>query len=160
MAGDAAIAADKVVYWDDTNNKVSETAAGKVFGVTVTACTGDAATCQVLHNPGASNGSLPIVAVAAAGSAQGSAAALTAGATNVVSAADGTKGVILPAAVAGLYVEVYSSVATHGLPIYPATGDDINDGSANAAITIEGKTLAILRAIDTSTWVATFTANS
>ena len=42
-----------------------------------------------------------IDAVAAAGSAQNDAAELT-GVVNVVSAADGTKGVILPAAAAGL----------------------------------------------------------
>jgi predicted RecA/RadA family phage recombinase len=161
VAGDAAIAADKVVRWDDTNNKVSETAVGTVVGRTVTACAEDAALCAVIHDPGAVSGdSLPVVAVAAAGSAQGDAAALTGSAVNVVSAADGTKGVILPAVTAGAYVEVYTSVATNGLKIYPATGDDINDGSANAAITIEGKTHAIFRGLDTSTWAAVFTANT
>ena len=52
---------------------------------------------------------------------------------NVVTGADGTKGVILPAAIAGIQVDVYSSVATNGLKIYPASGDDINDGTANAS---------------------------
>jgi hypothetical protein len=52
--GDGAIGADKKVYWDDTNNKVTLTATNnKVFGVTVTACSGDGSTCVVRHDPAA-----------------------------------------------------------------------------------------------------------
>lgn len=52
--GDAAIAADKKVYWDASAGKVTETATGhKVFGVTVTACSGDDSTCRVRHDPSA-----------------------------------------------------------------------------------------------------------
>ncbi len=97
--------------------------------------------------------------VAAAGSAQGDAAALAIG-FNTVTAADGTKGVILPTAVAGKQVRVYNSVATNGLKIYPATGGSINGGTANAAITIEGKTFAVLEAVDTLNWAAVFTVNT
>lgn len=104
------------------------------------------------------NGS-DIATLAAAGSAQGDAAVIS-HRTTIVTGADGTKGVKLPAAVAGDYYEVYNSVATNGLKIYPATGDDINDGTANAAITIEGKTLAIFRAVDSATWACIFTANT
>lgn len=100
------------------------------------------------------------VAVAAAGSTQSDAALLSLGVANVVSAADGTKGVILPVGVAGDVVRVYSSVATNGLKIYPPTGGDINDGTANAAITIEGKTFALLECLDGTTWAAVFTANT
>lgn len=52
--GDAAIAADKKVYWDDAANKVTTNAAAganKPFGVTVTACSGAGATCWVRHAP-------------------------------------------------------------------------------------------------------------
>lgn len=98
-------------------------------------------------------------AIAAAGSVQGDAAALT-NVLNTVSAADGTKGVILPAAQPGLRVDVYNEHATNGLKVYPATGDDINDGSANAAVTMEGKGLATFIALDTSTWAARFVVNS
>jgi predicted RecA/RadA family phage recombinase len=54
--GDAAIAADKKVYWDNTNNKVTENAAAgvnKMFGVTVTACAANNGKCQVRHDPAA-----------------------------------------------------------------------------------------------------------
>ncbi|HYH63686.1 MAG TPA: hypothetical protein VD866_03215 [Urbifossiella sp.] len=101
----------------------------------------------------------PVTAVAAAGSAQGDAAALSDG-LNVVSGADGTKGVILPEAVAGRRVSVYTSDATNGLKVYPATGDDVNDGTTNAAVTIEGKTHSIFEAVDDTTWAAVFTANT
>lgn len=50
--GDAAISVGKKVYWDDTNNKVTETSSGnKGFGWTVSACSGNNATCLVLHSP-------------------------------------------------------------------------------------------------------------
>jgi hypothetical protein len=97
--------------------------------------------------------------VTAAGSAQGDAASLT-GVVNVVAGADNTKGVVLPAAAEGLTCVVYSSVATNGLKVYPATGDDINDGTTNTAVTIEGETLAIFLALDDTTWSAMFTANT
>lgn len=97
--------------------------------------------------------------VAAAGSAQGDAAALT-NAVTYVTAADGTKGVVLPAAAAGTLRLVYNTHATNGLKVYPASGDDVNDGTGDAAVTIEGKTLAIFLALDASTWAAIYTANS
>ena len=51
--GDAAIAADKKVYWDAGAGKMTETAgANKVFGVSVSACAADAGTFLVYHNPG------------------------------------------------------------------------------------------------------------
>lgn len=98
--------------------------------------------------------------VAAAGSAQGDAASLATYQTTYVSAADGTKGVVLPAAVAGTLRLVYNTHATSGLKVYPASGDDINDGSADAAVTIEGKSLALFLALDAATWGAIFVVNT
>jgi hypothetical protein len=97
--------------------------------------------------------------LAAAGSAQGDAAAVADFATSV-SAADGTKGVVLPAAAAGKVYLVYNEHATSGLKVYPNTSDTINGGSANAAVTTEGKTLALFYALDATNWGAIFTANS
>jgi hypothetical protein len=76
-------------------------------------------------------------AVAAAGSAQGSAAALSATKfLHQVTGADGTKGVILPATVAADAGKVHLILGTTAgvLKIYPATGGTINGGSANAAL--------------------------
>jgi hypothetical protein len=99
-----------------------------------------------------------IASITAAGSAQGDAAALT-GVVNLATG-DGTVGVVLPTAAAGLVVLVYNLHATAGLKVYPNTSDDINDGTVNVAVTIEGKTLAIFIAVDATTWAAIFTANS
>lgn len=98
-------------------------------------------------------------AVAANGSTQGTAAALT-GALNVVSGADGTKGVILGTPAASVTIQVYNATATNGLKVYPHSGGDINDGTQDAAITIEGKTLATFVGLDSTTWAAMYTANT
>ena len=97
--------------------------------------------------------------VAPTGSTQGDAAQLTA-AVSIVTGADGTKGVILPVPKVGRQVSVYSATATNGLKVYPHSGGDINDGTSNAAITIEGKTRADFLAVDTTTWAAIYTADS
>lgn len=100
-----------------------------------------------------------VATVAAAGSSQGTAAPLTADVNNVTGA-NGTLAVVLPAIEIGKSIEVYNAVATNGLPIYPHTDGTINGGSANAAITIEGKTTARLTRIDATNWSAQFTANT
>lgn len=68
--------------------------------------------------------------LAATGSAQTDAAAITADVTRVTGA-DGTKGVILPAVGSGYYV-IGNAVASI-LKVYPPSGGAINGGSANAA---------------------------
>lgn len=106
-------------------------------------------------------GSLSSVAtVAAAGSVIANAAALTESLT-VVTGADDTKGVVLPAQPkAPTMMAVYSSNSGNGLKVYPAVNATINDGSANAAVTIEGRTLAIFVATNSTNWACLFTANS
>ena len=153
--GDAA-------YWDASGETVvaTPTASTKYLGRFRKAKTSGQTVCQVLLNerkPGFGT----VVAVAATGSAQGDAASLLEGSLNSVSAADGTKGVVLPAAASGgMPVYVYNEHASNGLKVYPNTSDDINDGSANAAVTIEGKTLAVFIPLDATTWAAMYTANT
>lgn len=91
-----------------------------------------------------------VAAVTATGSAQGDAAALSEG-FNVVSGADGTKGVILPTAAIGKRVEV-KNAAGSTLKIYPATGAAINAISANGAYSIATVTTSILVATSTTQW--------
>lgn len=93
---------------------------------------------------------LPVAAVAAAGTNQGTAAALAEG-LNVVSAADGTKGVRLPTAVAGMVVVVKNTVAAT-LPIYPATGAAVNAVAANSAYSIGNLTSTMLIASSATQW--------
>jgi hypothetical protein len=90
--------------------------------------------------------------VAATGTGQSTAAAISATVT-YVTAADGTKAVVLPAATAGLVLEVYNTAAA-ALPVFPASGDDINDGSADAAVTLYNKSAARFVCLDSGTWAA------
>lgn len=154
MMASAAITSGAYVY---------QTASGKIddvgfipVGIALEAASADGDIIEVLPSRMIPDN---VASVAAAGSAQGDAAAVTAG-INSVSAADGTKGVILPGAKAGLVIEVYNEHATNGLKVYPATGDDINDGTTNAAITMEGKGIARFTGLDTTTWAASYVVNA
>lgn len=92
-----------------------------------------------------------VSAVTAAGSAQGDAAALSVG-FNVVTGADGTKGVVLPTAKAGMIVYL-KGVTAAVLKVYPASGGTINALSANAAISLaSGATPAIFIASSATQW--------
>lgn len=73
--------------------------------------------------------------LAALGTNQGTAAAITKQVTIVTGATNAT-GVILPTGVAGMALTVINSDATHYLPVYPDTGGAINGGSANAAVNL------------------------
>ena len=102
---------------------------------------------------------LDIGTIAAAGSDQTDAAALI-HTINNVSGANGTVGVILPTAVAGLVRYVYTPTATHALLIYPGADDSINGGThTTGAVSIAAKSLAAFVAISTSNWVARYTAS-
>lgn len=95
---------------------------------------------------------IPTATVAAAGSVQGDAAAVATGFT-LVTAADATKGVQLPTAVAGqICIIKNADVANAVLKIWPATGDAINALSVNAALSIAAKTSVMLVAYDATTW--------
>lgn len=98
----------------------------------------------------AGNITFPVATVAAAGSAQGDAAAITAGFT-YVTGADDAKGVRLPAAAAGTVVIIKVGPGAD-LKVYPASGDKINDGSANAAITVVDDVCFMIIAKDATDW--------
>ena len=93
---------------------------------------------------------MPSATVAAAGSVQGDAAQIATGFT-LVSAADGTKGVLLPAAAAGLVCFIKNNVAA-ALKIWPSTGDGINAVAVNSAFSITNLTSVTLIAYDATTW--------
>jgi len=77
---------------------------------------------------------LAVTAVTAAGSVIGDAAQLSQG-INVVTGADGTKGVILPVAVPGMQV-IVKGVTAGVLKVWPKTGATINALSASAALSM------------------------
>jgi hypothetical protein len=125
-----------VAFSDPEFDSVTVTGASSLQTVTATTITGAIR--------------LPVAAVAAAGSTQGDAAALAEG-INVVSAADGTKGVILPTAVAGMVI-IVKNTAAGALKIYPATGGAVNAVAANGAYSITNLTSSLLVASSTTQW--------
>jgi hypothetical protein len=88
--------------------------------------------------------------VAAAGSTQANAAAVSDGFT-LVSGADGTKGVVLPAAIAGRTVILKNNVAAV-LKVWPASGDGINAITVDSNFTITNLSACMLVAYDSTTW--------
>lgn len=146
---------------------VHAAASGKVattgtilIGVALTSASGDGSVIEVLRTQEAGVLSFGTAAVTAAGSVQGDAAALTAGAMNVVAGGDDTKGAILPTAAVGTPAVLVLNSGSAGLKIYPASSDKINNGSANAAITILENTMAFLVPTAADNWAAIYTVNS
>jgi hypothetical protein len=88
--------------------------------------------------------------VAAAGSTQANAAAVSDGFT-LVSGADGTKGILLPAAVAGRTV-ILKNNANAVLKVWPASGDAVNAIAADSNYVLAAYTSSLLVAYDSTTW--------
>ena len=97
---------------------------------------------------------LPTVSIAAAGTTQGTATAMGNDAFVTVTAADGTKGVKLPEPTVGRICTVYNEHASSRLKVYPHSGGDINDGTTDAALLIDGKTIVLFQLMDANTWAA------
>ena len=100
--------------------------------------------------------------LAATGSVIANAAAIVSQTVNVT-AGDNTKGVILPSsAPIGTDIKIYVTGASagNGTKLYPPVNGTINGGSANAAITLEDKTGAVLVRMSETNWSAMFTANT
>jgi hypothetical protein len=95
-----------------------------------------------------------ITSVNAAGSVAANAGVLTTNMINIVGAADNTKCVILPVAVAGQVVIVKSTVASKTLPVFPQVNSYIN-GTQNTAATLDSVAAgasAIFVASDSTNW--------
>jgi len=88
--------------------------------------------------------------VAATGSTQSDAASISDGLT-LVTAADATKGVKLPAAIAGRTV-IIKNGANAVLKVWPATGDGINAITVDSNYVLAANTSSLLIAYDATTW--------
>ena len=89
--------------------------------------------------------------VAAAGNSLATANALSVG-MNVVTGADSTKGVVLPASAAGKIVIVKSAQAGQTLPVYPPAASAINALAANSALTMAALTSAMFVCSSNTQW--------
>jgi len=145
-----------VAYADPEFQSVAVTGAVSAASASVTGAVsaGSVSATSVTGTTVTASGSLVIksATVAAAGSNQGNAAAVTAGFT-LVTDANATKGVVLPAASAGLVVIIKNADAANAvLKVYPASGDAINALAANASYDMAAKTSMLLVAYDATTW--------
>lgn len=93
---------------------------------------------------------LKTATVAATGSTQTDAASVSDGLT-LVTAADGTKGVKLPVAVAGRTVILKNGAAAI-LKVWPASGDGINAITVDSNYVLAANTSSLLIAYDATTW--------
>ena len=105
---------------------------------------------------GATTLSTGVQTVAAAGSNQGSATAITATTPLVlVTGADGSKGVKLPAlsAVPTGTILIIANTAAAVLKVYPASGDKVLPLADDADFTMAASTTAICVAADATQWI-------
>jgi hypothetical protein len=99
------------------------------------------------------------VTVAATGSTVADAALLT-GVHNLVTAANATKGVILPAnRPAGEILTVVNTAAAT-LKVYPPTGGDINNGSDNAAVLLRDTQTGLFVSLGSNNWSTDVSASA
>jgi hypothetical protein len=98
----------------------------------------------------AQSGGMAVGTVAAAGNAQGNGGAI-AGDLCVVTAADGTKGVVLPAGAIGRRVTVKNN-ANAVLKVYPASGGTINAIAQDGAISMAAFTCCDFVAQTATQW--------
>jgi predicted RecA/RadA family phage recombinase len=160
-----AITVGDDIYWDNdgspnsgdaSSGAATTTASGnRLLGKAVAAAlTGDTYVCVALSQGAnaAQQLQLNVEAVVAAGSTQANGTAIAA-TTSVasVTAADGTKGVILPTGSAGKIV-IVKNVDNAILKVYPAGSGVINTLSASAAISMAARTIAAFVAVDSTTW--------
>ena len=88
--------------------------------------------------------------VSAAGSTQGTATALTK-TYNIVSTASASQGVVLPAATAGLIINVFN-ISGNTIKVYPTSTQTIDGGSANAPVEIVTANGSEFVGTGTGTW--------
>ncbi len=137
----AAIVRGLPVHWDPTGDPDSGdagTGAANQLGVGTYAGLAAGATISgddyAIVSLNEQSNLIAVSTVAAAGSVIGDAAVLSQG-LNIVTGADGTKGVILPVAVAGLQVVIKGNSAGV-LKVYPQTAAAINGITASAAMSL------------------------
>lgn len=145
------------IYWNTSTSKAdNDPTTGPLIGVAAAVAANPSSTGTVRLNGTSSSDATPVIesaTVAAAGSTQADATQLDTGFT-LVTAADGTKGVLLPVAAAGKQVVIKNGAAAI-LKVWPATGDAINAIAANGSLSMPSLTSATFTAYDATTWYTT-----
>lgn len=95
--------------------------------------------------------------VAHAGGGQGSATPLTAEMNQVATVATIADSVVLPASAPGMQIVVMNAAA-NSMNVFPATGETINAGAANAAYAQAGGKIALFCCMVSGNWRALLSA--
>jgi len=98
----------------------------------------------------------PVVVLAAAGTNQATASAITLVPITKVTGGDGTKGVVLPQPTGALASTMRVVSVSGALKVYPPVGGTINGGSVNANITLSQNIPAEFTCLDGLTWFSRF----
>lgn len=108
--------------------------------------------CQTSSGLKSVSGHTSISTVAAAGTNQGTAAALQGGGLNDVTGADGVKGVLLPVNSITDTVFAYNSNQSNVLKVYPSGTNTIVGGGAGASVNVEPGDLGMFVALNGTDW--------
>lgn len=153
---DGGMAQGSIAYWDNVNfvatNTVTPYYLGKVAYGTANGSTQVIVAFDQTANAGI--GQFQTTTVAALGSTQANAAPLAVG-FNLVTGADGTKGVTLPTApAAGTIIRVKNSSAS-ALKVWPDPAATVNAIASNANISMAAQTSADFVAVSATQWYTT-----
>jgi hypothetical protein len=123
-----------------------------VAGTTITSATISGGTISGVSTSGITNLAVDVAKPAAAGSTRADATAMTAS-FNWVTAADATKGVIIPAPTAGRVIIVKNDDAANAiLKVYAPGSAKINGVAGSTAFSMAAKTACLFVAYDTTDW--------
>ena len=154
--GDSGLTVGAKAYWNDATKVATSTVGSNCYlGKVVIGTTSEVLVLVDLAGMGNGAGSLgwnatPSATVAASGTGSGD-SPITTGFT-MVTAANDTKAVTLPAAVAGL-VCIVKNNAGADLKVFPASGDKINGGTATTGnLLMADNTAVLFAAYDGTDW--------
>jgi hypothetical protein len=123
-----------------------------VAGTTITGATISGGTISAASTSGITSLAVDVAKPAAAGSTRADATAMTAS-FNWVTAADATKGVIIPAPTAGRVIIVKNDdTANAVLKVYAPSSAKINGVAGSTAFSMAAKTACLFVAYDTTDW--------
>lgn len=90
-----------------------------------------------------------------AGGGQANGVLITANVVNVTTVATAADSLRLPPAISGVDIVVHNSAALNSMNVFPATGETINGGAANAALAIGAGKSTTFTCLTNGAWITT-----
>lgn len=90
-----------------------------------------------------------------AGGGQANGVLITANVVNVTTVATAADSLRLPPAISGVDIVVHNSAAVNSMNVFPATGETINGGAANAALAIGAGKSTTFTCLTNGAWITT-----